>query len=251
MKKIGFPDPSLMPTDQEKLEAIGFDLDHIPIEYQPDDRFFRPIPEPNHVDDWLAQYDPYIQSFNEWNRKYLNRKRNNVKTTIYLLPIGAFEENTPSLRALLEYCEAFYSPFPIQLMKNLDIIQEDDQCYLDRNNEKVPLIHRKCHHYYEEETRDDHRQFHAGVLLDSLYDVKPKDAICMLAITTEDLYAGKNDNFVVGLAGSGVAVFSFARYDPYCDNKILKQKKRKKYSSKDLRIFLLRGCKVMVNGVKA
>ncbi len=60
------------------------------------------------------------------------------------------------------------------------------------------------------------RQLRVDDLLGILYDHKPNDAFCIIGVTMEDLYEGKDDSFVVGMAagGSGNAIFSFYRYHP-------------------------------------
>ena len=44
----------------------------------------------------------------------------------------------------------------------------------------------------------------------------PEDSLGVIALTMHDMYEAPPDLFVAGLAGGskGVAVFSFARYDP-------------------------------------
>jgi archaemetzincin len=60
------------------------------------------------------------------------------------------------------------------------------------------------------------RQLEVGSILDHLVAKRPHDAICLIALTMEDLYDEKPDLFVAGMARGNkrVAVFSFHRYDP-------------------------------------
>ncbi len=70
----------------------------------------------------------------------------------------------------------------------------------------------------------------------------------------EDLYDGNTDAFTAGMAfgGNGAAIFSFTRYDPNFDARVLRSEKKKKklvYADADRRILLLRSCKIMVHEI--
>ena len=152
-------------------------------EFQPNPKFFNPIPKPTHIDDWLAQYAPEIQSFDGW-KKFAARRRllNSTKKTIYLLPIGTFDQNAPSLEALAEYCNAFYTPFITKRLPPLDFQKKGEKYYLKTaDGDLVPITWRKCHRYYDEETEDTHRQFKVADLLSYLVDIIPDDCICLVS----------------------------------------------------------------------
>lgn len=56
-----------LPSQKEKLYAIGFKGKQLPKEYSDhfDEKkqFFKPIPPPTSIDDWLAQYVEEEQSY--------------------------------------------------------------------------------------------------------------------------------------------------------------------------------------------
>lgn len=150
-------------------------------EFQPNLKLFKPIPTPTHIDDWLAQYAPEIQSFNSW-KKFVSRRKllTTSKKIIYLLPIGTFDENAPSLDALAEYCNAFYTPLVTKRLPPLDVERKGNKFYLKTaDGELVPITWRKCHKYYDEKTDDSHRQFKVADLLTYLVDIIPEDGICL------------------------------------------------------------------------
>lgn len=77
--------------------------------------------------------------------------------------------------------------------------------------------------------------------------------IQQLAVTMEDLYDGNTDAFTAGMAfgGNGAAIFSFSRYDPNFNARVLRSDKKKKivYTDADRRTLLLRSCKIMVHEI--
>jgi archaemetzincin len=254
-KTIGFAHKALLPTEDKKIRAIGFGDKKIPTEFQPNPKFFKPIPKPTNIDDWLAQYAPEIQSFDGW-KKFAGRRKllTTTKKTIYLLPIGTFDDNAPSLDALAEYCNAFYTPFVTKRLPPLGLEKKGSKYFLKTEDGDVPITWRKCHRYYDERTEDTHRQFKVADLLTYLVDHIPEDGICLLAVTMEDLYDGNTDAFTAGMAfgGNGAAIFSFSRYDPNFDARVLRSDKKKKkivYTDVDRRTLLLRSCKIMVHEI--
>eukprot|EP01103_Thecamoeba_quadrilineata_P000455 TRINITY_DN10394_c0_g1_i1.p1 TRINITY_DN10394_c0_g1~~TRINITY_DN10394_c0_g1_i1.p1 ORF type:complete len:376 (+),score=56.39 TRINITY_DN10394_c0_g1_i1:93-1130(+) len=241
-----------------KLRAIGF-KDDIPTEYRPDPKFFKPIPVPTHEDDWLAQYAPDKQNFLSW-KKFASRRRflSSSNRKLYLQPLGKFaSDSAPSLSALQEYCAAFYDPFPVELLNHLEISEDHNGTfYLQTDpSTNLPLTSRHCHKYYTEEASESHRQFRVDKILQYLDSCVPEDALCLVAITMEDLYDGNSDAFTVGMAwgGNRVAVFSFARYNPHFSDLYLRQsrdhQKDIRYTKEDQKLLLLRSCKVMVHEI--
>ncbi|CAH1274292.1 AMZ2 [Branchiostoma lanceolatum] len=92
-------------------------------------------------------------------------------------------------------------------------------------------------------------------ILDYLVSKKPRDAICLVAVTMLDLYPSDSWNFVFGQASlvTGCGVFSFARYD---ENFYYIPRDRQKAKKSELEEFnmppvtsvlLLRACKVMTH----
>jgi len=136
-----------------------------------------------------------------------------------------------------------------------DIIQEGDDLFIKETfdgaldgclESKTILTHRHCHPWYVHKTPKDARQLCVSSILHKLNYLLPSDAICLLGITMEDLYAGKSDCFTVGMAWGQVAVFSFARYDPRFGKKGSKTQKR---SLLDRQLLLSRSCKVAVHEI--
>jgi hypothetical protein len=76
------------PNKHRQLKAVGFD-GVVPLEYNtgtsPDDKsfqFFKPIPQPTSIDDWLAQYDEEGQTYKQFLLEcpwLSTRKRKSVK----------------------------------------------------------------------------------------------------------------------------------------------------------------------------
>jgi archaemetzincin len=62
----------------------------------------------------------------------------------------------------------------------------------------------------------DHTQYYTGDILTKTIPLVPKDAYCMLTITMQDLYPGKDWVYCFGWAmyKARTGVFSFLRYDP-------------------------------------
>lgn len=164
-------------------------LNELP-EFEPNPKFFKPIPTPTHIDDWLAQYAPEIQSFDGW-RKFAGRRKllTTTKKTIYLLPIGTFDDKAPSLDALAEYCNAFYTPFVTKPLPKLDLEKKGSKYCLKTADGDVPITWRKCHRYYDEETEDTHKQFKVADLLTYLVDHIPEDGICLVSTSNRHFYS--------------------------------------------------------------
>jgi len=114
---------------------------------------------------------------------------------------------------------------------------------------KVILQHRRAHPYDLHKVPENHRQLAVNPLLTALHHMLPNDAKCLLGLTMDDLYDGTTDSFVVGMAagGSGIGIFSFARYDPFfCKSPI---KMSAKIMEENKKLILVRSCKVMVHEI--
>lgn len=121
-----------LPTPKQSRNAIG--LSTIPniLEPGPENAHFQRIPQPESIDDWLAQYNEEGQSFKSYLRtcpwisgrkvKYtkqtFNPEGKNLKDRypdgkIYILPLGDFDQSgsdcNPSIDDLADYTERFYS----------------------------------------------------------------------------------------------------------------------------------------------
>ena len=108
------------PSPKKRLEAIG--SGQLAREYDPANNFFKEIPKPTSIDDWLAQYNETGQSYKQFLREcpwLSNRKLKYIKSTfdrsgsslpqkypgakIYLLPLGEFDSvSAPDFSDLAE-----------------------------------------------------------------------------------------------------------------------------------------------------
>ncbi|MFZ2955687.1 MAG: archaemetzincin [Candidatus Ozemobacteraceae bacterium] len=151
-----------------------------------------PKPEP---DDWLAVFSEPDQTFDEYVRSKPNPLRP-PRNRIYLLPIGAFsQETSPAVDLLMEYTSLFFMAETIVLpAEDLQVLS-----VTHRTNQNARKI-----------------QYRTGDLLDIFRKKLPSDGDCILGITMEDLYPDDAWNFVFGEATlkDKAGVFSFARYDP-------------------------------------
>jgi archaemetzincin len=267
----GFKRPSRL----EQIKAAGFASEATtPVEYHGFPEFFSPIPDPSHIDDWLAQDTESRESYAAW-LKFWNenhrRKAAEGRTVVYLQPIGPFTNDAVfSLDGLASFVKTYYPATVVQLLEPLNIEATAEQRSLtvvrlvsrgDRapRPTRVPLDWRRSHAY------DSHAlsaaqlakgQYGVMPLLRALHVCKPADAFCIIGVTMEDLYDGAEDSFTVGMAngGSGEAIFSFARYDPaFGATAKLSSAKPKRgpaaaQSAENARLLLfMRSCKVLVH----
>ena len=209
------------PTTSERLKAIG------PTEGLPENlrkalepgTDFEPIPIPK-PGDWLAVHRETGQTFDEFVTSKPNRP-GNVRSKIYLQPLGEFPKGQiPLVEMLRRYAGAYFAT-EVQVLAPLA---------LSGNN-----ITTRTNPF----TRD--RQILTRDVLAILKKNLPTDAFCVLAITMEDLYPEPSWNFVFGQASlrERVGVYSFARYDPV----FYGQKCGKDYE----RVLLLRSCRILVH----
>jgi len=156
-----------------------------------DTSHFAPLPDPG-PHDWLANHPERGQTARQF---YVSRPNipNENRHTIYVLPIGAFPEGSPSLADLEAYGEAFFTldvePLPPVAVEDLEVTTR---------------------------TGEFGRQLRTPDLLVELRRRIPDDAYCLIGVTMEDLYPEASWNYVFGYASldQRVGVYSFARYDP-------------------------------------
>ncbi len=178
---------------------------------------FAPMPEAK-PGDWLDCHEEKGQTF----KQFLKQKRNipdEKRGIIYLQPMWMSDTcSSPSLQKLKRFTETYFM-MPVIVAKSLNPPKEDFERRIN------PL--------------SQNEQVHAGIILEYLMKHVPKDAFCVQAITTTDLYPDPAWNFVFGYASylDRVGVFSFARYNPLPDSK-----KLPKYYEK---LLLLRCCKII------
>ncbi len=152
--------------------------------------------------DWLANHPEPGQTYGQFINSRFN-KPNKQKGAIYILPIGKFDKDAPSLEVLLEYTQAFYHPMKVKLLKPLP---EERMKVTSRMNGGV-------------------KQWLVGDILNWMTPRLPRDAYAMLAVTMTDLYPDPRWNYVFGMAtfNDRVGVFSFARYGDADKKKVLRR----------------------------
>lgn len=148
--------------------------------------------------DWLASHDEPGQTFNQYVASAPNRP-NAERTTLYLQPIGEFDDPHDELIAdMAELLSKFYN-VPTKVLEPLGL-------------DLIPDHARRVHPSWGD------RQIITTYVLDKLLKPRrPKDAVAVLALTTSDLWPGKGWNFVFGQASlrDRVGVWSLYRYgDP-------------------------------------
>ena len=143
--------------------------------------------------DWLLSHPEPGQTFEEYRVTRPNRPTA-TRTTIYIQPLGEFDEKqSPLIDDTAEMMHIFFG-VPV---KRLEPIALD----------AIPDKARRTHPEW------DVKQILSTYLLELLEDRRPRDAVAVIALTTSDLWPGKGWNFVFGQASltSRVGVWSLAR----------------------------------------
>ena len=185
--------------------------------------FYTEIPQPTHIDDWLAQYVEDPDTVDEWLKL---RKRIcpeiYLKKDICLIWIereGTKSEKKKIMTHLKRFVECFYYGINVRLLDTLSIREEDGQYYIETNGKRFNITSRRCHPYDEEKALEDEIQFRAADVISPINSLRKQlkgEVSCLCGVTMEDLYIGKSDSFTCGLAAGGdnVGVFSMCRYNP-------------------------------------
>jgi len=232
------------PSSKKCLEAIG--SGPLMREYDNGDNFFREIPKPTSVDDWLAQYNETGQTYKQFLRecpwlsdrklKYIrslfvptgtNLPQKYPRGKLYLLPLGEFDGvTTPNFTDLAEYAQLFFC-LPVEVLPPVTLeIDKDVVYWVDTIESREQSRHQaatrksmRTAKYRLDSRFDDksgHYQLHVNSVLLKLKQCIPNDALCLMALTMSDLYDASTDLFVAGMAAGNhrVGTFSFCRYDP-------------------------------------
>jgi archaemetzincin len=209
------------PTKRECRRAIG-NTEGLPITMQ---RALNPLTDfdpilPPNPGDWLAEHYESGQTFKDFIRTGGN-KPDSLRNSIYLQPLGRFQEDGSPPLDTLRSCALSYFALPVKILPPLDISRSKFTSRINPYSGNWQIL-----------TRDVLMFLRAGF---------PSDAFCILAITMEDLYPDPSWNFVFGQASlkERVGVFSFARYNPafYGD------KPREGYRD----LLLRRSCNVLIH----
>lgn len=149
--------------------------------------------------EWIYEYpEDEEESYEQFlQASHCRRLHKGLQDTIYLLPLDFTADQFPLLD-LMAYIEAYFFGATVKLIENSSF---DIQAVKKRNNG-----HTKQLQYMSSSIRSQIQK----------KNLKPKDAYCVIAITLTDLYPQDSWNFCFGEADieNGIAVFSFARYDP-------------------------------------
>lgn len=151
------------------------------------------------------QYKEEYQSFDQFVREcpwISSRKRRGMsgaffasgrtlqerypEAKLYLVQLGDFPEaNSPSIPQLARFTEAFFQ-LPVELLPPLRLETRSKGLWLiEEGNAPYKLSMRE---------KDTKRQLQLDILLKRLKNSVPKDALCLIALTMEDLYDEVNKN---------------------------------------------------------
>ncbi|KAK7116369.1 archaemetzincin-2-like [Littorina saxatilis] len=201
--------------------------------------FFQPVPQPTSGDDWLAQYDEDGQTYKQFleeNPWMSGRKVKYIKQTfcskgttlgerypdgkICILQLGKFDNKSIDLPDVIDYTRRFLC-LPVEELPPLDlevtegkVVVVDDPVTRLSTGRSTRIKRTELHSRYNAKT--GHIQLRVDSVLSKLRTLIPQQALCLIALTTLDLYGDASDLFVAGMAAGleRVAVFSLQRYDP-------------------------------------
>ena len=237
------------PSRKESNAAIGDTSKQVHLEAP--ENIFLPVPAPTSEDDWLAMYNEEGQTFQSFmkgtpwlssrKRRYTHQKFVSSGTNlpskypegvIYLLPMGDFRKCKihPEFDDLAAYTRT-YIGLPVEILPQVDLEFDVKArtvywtgCSKDFNCSQLDEESDEMKKNYSKRTRLNARfnkstgtwQLNVDTVLHKLRNILPGKALCTLALTMTDLYCDDTDLFVAGMSAEnhGVAVFSFARYDP-------------------------------------
>lgn len=237
------------PSRKESNAAIGNASKEV--HFEAPENIFLPVPAPTCEDDWLAMYNEEGQTFQgfmeetPWlstrKRRYTHQKFISSGTNlpskypngvIYLLPMGDFTKCKvhPGFDELAAYTRT-YIGLPVEILPSVDLEFDTKAgtvywtgCGKDYSGTLLDEETDELKRNYVKRTKLNARydrsmgtwQLNVDTVLNKLRNILPGKALCMLALTMTDLYCDDTDLFVAGMSAGnrGVAVFSFARYDP-------------------------------------
>lgn len=283
---VGYATGFKLPSPKRIRCAIGFDSD-IPKEFNPGEpakdgfEFFKSIPVPTDIDDWLAQYNEEGQTYKQFldqcpwlstrKRKYMSQnfqpsgqtlKQKYPNGKVYIVPVGDLDhEGTEFYSDLPEYTSKFLC-LPVVSLPEIKIEINDDKVFWIDEAESKQITNRRTSNRTRRcqlTSRFDYKTKQLQVRVDSnlmqLRQKIPDDALCMIGLTMLDLYGDDSDLFVAGMAAGNqrVAIFSLYRYDPCLSFSIenwFQISKTNTIPERDrLRIILQRSCKLVVHEI--
>lgn len=203
------------------------------------DPFFNTIPHPTSQDDWLAQYDEDGQTYSQFleeNPWMSSRKVKYVKQQfcsegktlrekypdgkVCIVQLGKFDNKSINFADIVDYSSRFLC-MPVEELPPLDlevaggkVFVLDDHVSLGRESRSLRV--KRTELLTRHNLSTGHVQLRVDSVLSKLRRHIPSHALCLIALTTMDLYGDASDLFVAGMAAGlqRVAVFSLLRYDP-------------------------------------
>ena len=181
------------PNKHDRAGKVG-DLSELPPEQQ---HFFHEdldlfeVKRPAGGSDWLAHHHEEGQTFGQYLRFGANQPDQD-QSVLYVLPLGEFTPEAPSLSSLGEFMSIYYAPLEVRF---LDAVPESEVKAKQRLN-------------------NGSKQWKSTDILKWMKPRLPQDAYAMIGVTMTDLYPDEKWNFVFGQASlkERVGVFSLARY---------------------------------------
>ncbi|XP_076443527.1 archaemetzincin-2-like [Babylonia areolata] len=209
------------------------------LSFSPYGEFFKPIPHPTNPDDWLAQYDEDGQTYSQFLQenpwlssrkvKYTNQtfcskgaslREKYPEGKICILQLGKFDDQNLEFSDLVDYTSRFLC-MPVEQLPPLDLdVKEGRVAVVDNpvlrgssgRSTRIKRTELLCRY----SAKTGHLQLRVDSILSKLRTLIPPQALCLIALTTQDLYGDASDLFVAGMAAGlhRVAVFSLCRYNP-------------------------------------
>ncbi|CAD5112557.1 unnamed protein product [Dimorphilus gyrociliatus] len=231
--KIPYARGFKIPSDSDKLKAIKrTKLEDIELTFQPNQELFKELPPPNTKYDWLAVYAERGQTCSEYikTNPWLSRKpvrglsskafspkgsticEKYPEAKAYIIPVGKLDfGDIDTIKELVRYASIFYN-IPIKVLDPFEVVVDvkKGQTFWQSTDGELIMIKSRFH------KKTKRFQFLIDSCLKEISSRIPDDALFVIALTMEELYADKRDLFVSGMASgaSRSAIFSLKRYDP-------------------------------------
>ena len=139
---------------------------------------------------------------------------------ICILQLGRFDNQCLNFSDIIDYTSRFLC-LPVEQLPPLDlevtegkVVVVDDPVTRGSGGRSTRIKRTELHSRFNAKT--GHIQLRVDSVLSKLRMQIPSQALCLIALTTLDLYGDASDLFVAGMAAGlqRVAVFSLRRYDP-------------------------------------
>ena len=212
-----------VPLNAEQRQTALGSLTDLPAElkraFDPAEHF-EPMNAPE-AGDWLAEHRERGQTFGQFVASRPNRP-DARRSTIYFVPLGAFDPAWTPNMSDLEACATAYFQIPVKVLPNRPL---DEKQISSRE-------------------RSGRRQYLSTDFLKLLPGLLPSDGYAILGITMQDLYPDAGWNYVFGQASlrDRAGIYSFARYDPLFWQQKRTTESRKLLFTRSLGVLLHETC---------